>query len=86
LHGFGKGVDTCTKVNSNISEPCKLADAAMLKFGFNEVVSGEIVGDTKGIETVSTDISIKVRGVWKERDGLGLLSKAGGSTACFNCK
>lgn len=86
LHGVGKGVDTCAKVNSNVSEPCKLADTSMLQFRFNEVISGEIVGDSKRIKSVGTDVSIEVRGVREEWNGLGLLSKAGSPTACFDVK
>ena len=86
MHGVGKGVDACTEVDGDISEPCKLADTSVLQFGFHKVISGEIVGDSKGIESVGADVSIKVRGVRKEWDGLGLFGKAGGSTACFGGK
>ena len=82
LHGVGKRVNACTEVYRDVSEPRELADAAVLKFGFNKVVGGEIVGDTKGIETVGTDISIKVRGVRKPGESLRLGGcEAGGSTA-----
>jgi hypothetical protein len=37
-----------------------LADAPVLKFGFYEVVSWEILGDSKRIETDGTNIPIKV--------------------------
>jgi hypothetical protein len=86
LHGVGKRVNACTEVYRDVSEPRELADAAVLKFGFNKVVGGEIVGDTKGIETVGTDISIKVRGVRKPGESLGLRGcKASGSTAFNGC-
>ena len=55
----------------------------MLKFRFNKVVSGEVVRDTKRVESVSSNISIKVRRIWKEWNSLGLLSKAGGPTAYY---
>ena len=83
LHGIRKRVDTCTEINGNISEPCELADTSVLKFGFNKVVSGEVVGDTKRIESIGTNISIKVGGVGEPRKGLRLgSSKAGRSSAC----
>jgi hypothetical protein len=83
LHGFGKGVDACAEVNGNISEPCKLADASVLQFRFNKIISWEVVGDAKGIESVGSNISVKVRGVRKEWNSLGLFSKACGTTSCL---
>ncbi len=60
MHGIGKGVNACTEVYRNVSEPRQLADAAVLKFGFNKVIGREVIGDTKGIETVCTHVSVKV--------------------------
>ena len=83
LHGSGKGVDSCTKVNSDVTEPGELADAAMLELGFHEIVSGEVVGDAERVESISTNIAIKVRGVREPWESLRLIcSKASGSTAC----
>jgi hypothetical protein len=87
LHGVREGVDACAEVNGNIPEPCKLADTSVLQFRFNKVISWEVVRDTKGIESVGSNISIKVRGIGKEWNGLGLFgSEACGTTACLSSK
>lgn len=82
FHGRRKGVDAGTEVDGNISEPSKLANTSVFQLRLDEVVSREVVGDSKWVESVSTSISVKIGGVGKPRKCLGLLcGERGGSTS-----
>ena len=84
LHGCIERVDTGTEVDGDVSEPSELTDAAVLELGLNKVVGGEVVGDTEGVKSIGSNVSIKVGGVGKPGEGLGFLSgEAGGDTACI---
>jgi len=56
----------------------------MLEFCLTEVVHGYIVGDTEGIESNISNVSLEVRRVRKERESIrsfGYLKGSGG-TSC----
>lgn len=48
---FGDGVYAHTIVDGDPSYGGEHADAAVLELGFAEVVHGDIVGDTEGVES-----------------------------------
>lgn len=48
----------------------------MLELGLAEIVNREVIRETKGIKTNISNVSLKVWGGRKERNGFGLLSKA----------
>jgi len=80
---LGEGVDFGTEVGGDESGPGEHADAAVLEFGLAEEVHGGEIGETEGVESDISYVSLEVGGVGHEGESLGLLSSdRSGSASC----
>ena len=78
----GKGVYSQSHVNSNESGPGKHADTSMLELGLAEVIHGNVVRNTKGVESYISNVSLKVFRVRQEGKSLRLLGAKGSGLNC----
>ena len=69
-HGLGVSGYTHAKIDGNVSEPGELTHASVLEFSLTEVVGGEVVGDTEGVESDISNVSLAVNGGGEEGKGL----------------
>jgi hypothetical protein len=62
--------DACAEVDGDVPEPSELAHASVLELGLAEVIDGEVVRYTEGVEADVSDVSLAVRGGREEGEGL----------------
>ena len=88
LVSLGEGVDASSQINRHETEPGQHTDAAVLELGLPEVVHGDPVAETQGVEADVPGVALQVLGVGEEGEGAALLGierggrQAGGGPRC----